>query len=103
MMGRIGGAYWFAEIFCFGGIFGCELGCSCGFNCLARNRLADGIKGGVLAIVSYQEVEGQSEEVNGLTQAGQMPVTDIPVFASLLKSMACRYLAFSSRSLKDGE
>ena len=35
-----------------------------------------------------------------LTEAGQIPVTAIPVFSSLLKSMACRELEVSSLSEK---
>ena len=84
-----GDAYWLPEIFGLGGVSGGGLSGGCGFNRLVNERSGPC----VLSRISHDgERQGaeEREEIDGLTEAGQIPVTAMPVFSSLLKSIACK-------------
>lgn len=85
--------YRLPEVFRLCGISGCHLSGGCGFDGLVNERLGLYVSPAELMIVGDKE---ESERAVGLTEAGQMPVTAIPVFPSLLKSIACNDSEVSS-------
>lgn len=76
----------FPKVFGFGGVFGCHLSSSCGFDCLVNKR--SGCCNLPANLTTTGDWVDEGEEAVGLTEAGQIPITAIPVFPSLSKSIA---------------